>query len=198
MKSKTRPNDLIICEYENKDINKPIKIIQGSDQNEIKKLKIYYVKTFKRESKRIQIYEKKRRFPDEKIKIIIKNDESITNISKLFKGCKNLKSVNFDNFDFSNIKTEDVKGLFYNCGDLLIKPDLKKYENNNLKFDDIYGTEDEEEEIKKEEEKKEEERNDFQPINVEEISDLYDYSNPEDLLRSTEIVRIRMSNLGEQ
>ena len=28
MKSKTRPNDLIICEYENKDINKPIKIIQ--------------------------------------------------------------------------------------------------------------------------------------------------------------------------
>jgi hypothetical protein len=143
MKSKTRPNDLIICEYENKDINKPIKIIQGSDQNEIKKLKIYYVKTFKGESKRIQIYEKKRRFPDEKIKIIIKNDESITNISKLFKGCKNLKSVNFDNFDFSNIKTEDVKGLFYNCGgDLLIIPDLKKYENNNLKFDDIYGTED--------------------------------------------------------
>ena len=58
MKSKTRPNDLIICEYENKDINKPIKIIQGSDQNEIKKLKIYYVKTFKGESKRIQIYNK--------------------------------------------------------------------------------------------------------------------------------------------
>ena len=149
MKSKTRPNDLIICEYENKDINKPIKIIRGCKENEkeIKKLKIYYVKKFNEGSKRIPIYKKKIIFPDEKIKIIIKNEESITNIQKLFKGCKNLKRVNFDNFDFSNIKTEDVKGLFYNCGgDLLIIPDLKKYENNNLKFDDIYGTEDEEEE----------------------------------------------------
>ena len=188
MKSKTRPNDLIICEYENKDINKPIKIIQGSDQNEIKKLKIYYVKTFKRESKRIQIYEKKRRFPDEKIKIIIKNEESITNIQKLFKGCKNLKRVNFDNFDFSNIKTEDVKGLFYNC-DNLEHPDLKKYENDDLKFNDsdIYGPNSKDSED--EEEKKEE------GINV--ICDLYDDNNNEDILRRNEIVRIRMSNLRE-
>ena len=131
MKSKTRPNDMIICEYENKDIKKPIKIIRGCEENknEIEKLKIYYVKKFKGESKRIPIYEKKRKFPDEKIKIIIKNDESITNIQKLFKDCKNLKRVNFDNFDFSNIKTENVKGLFYNC-DILEHPDLKKYEIN--------------------------------------------------------------------
>ena len=190
MKSKTRPNDLIICEYENKDINKPIKIIQGSDQNEIKKLKIYYVKTFKGESKRIQIYEKKRRFPDEKIKIIIKNEESITNIQKLFKGCKNLKRVNFDNFDFSNIKTEDVKGLFYNC-DNLEHPELKKYENDDLKFDDsdIYGPNSKDSED--EEEKKEE------GINVVDIGDLYDDNNNEDILRRNEIIRIRMSNLRE-
>ena len=32
MKSKTRPNDMIICEYENKDIKKPIKIIRGCEE----------------------------------------------------------------------------------------------------------------------------------------------------------------------
>ena len=64
MKSKTRLNDMIICEYENKDIKKPIKIIRGCEENknEIEKLKIYYVKKFKGESKRIPIYEKKRKF----------------------------------------------------------------------------------------------------------------------------------------
>ena len=190
MKSKTRLNDMIICEYENKDIKKPIKIIRGCEENknEIEKLKIYYVKKFKGESKRIPIYEKKRKFPDEKIKIIIKNDESITNIQKLFKGCKNLKRVNFDNFDFSNIKTENVKGLFYNC-DILEHPDLKKYEINDLKFKDtdIYGPNSKDSED--EEEKKEE------GINV--ICDLYDDNNNEDILRRNEIVRIRMSGIEE-
>ena len=192
MKSKTRPNDLIICEYENKDINKPIKIIRGCKENEkeIKKLKIYYVKKFNEGSKRIPIYKKKIIFPDEKIKIIIKNEESITNIQKLFKGCKNLKRVNFDNFDFSNIKTEDVKGLFYNC-DNVEHPERKKYENDDLQFDDsdIYGPNSKDSED--EEEKKEE------GINVVDIGDLYDDNNNEDILRRNEIVRIRMSNLRE-
>ncbi len=183
MKSKTKPNDMIICYYENKETEKPIKIIQGFKDNkeEIKKLKIYYVKEFKRESKRIQIYEKKRIFPDEKIKIIIKNDESITNISRLFKGCENLKSVNFDYFDFSNIKTEDVKGLFYNCRKDLQCSDLTQYENNNLKFDDIYGNEREEEE----------EENNSVPNFT-----LYNNNNEEDRNRTDRLVRSRMSTIN--
>ncbi len=182
MKSKTKPNDMIICYYENKETEKPIKIIQGCKDNkeEIKKLKIYYVKKFNNESKRIRIYEKKRTFPFENIKIIIKYDEPITNISRLFKGCINLKRVNFDYFDFSNINTKDVKGLFYNC-DILEKPDLKKYENNNLKFDDIYGNEREEEE----------EENNSVPNFT-----LYNNNNEEDRNRTDRLVRSRMSTIN--
>lgn len=131
----------IICEYENNNTTQPIKIINICKDNkeEIPKLKIFYINK-KKERLQIKLDNNKYVSNEKNIKIIIINDKSINNIKKLFKGCSYLKTVDFQNFDFSNIKSEnEVKELFYNC-EILKKSDKlqETFKNHNLDFNNIY------------------------------------------------------------
>ena len=116
LKYKTKPNNIIKCEYEieKDEINKEINIITGDNDNQedINKLNIYYIKDFNGVKKRIKIG-KKQKFPEKKIHIIIIVDKSIKNLKGLFKDCKHLKDINFDFFYFSRI--ENCDNLLQGC-----------------------------------------------------------------------------------
>ena len=144
LKYKTKPNNIIKCEYEIEDseINEEINIITGDNENqdEINKLNIYYIKDFNGVKKRIKIG-KKQKFPEKKIHIIIIVDKSIKNLKGLFKDCKHLKDINFDFFDFSRIENWD--NLLQGC-ELRHKIDFDKYikqfpKTKELDFTNIYG-----------------------------------------------------------
>ena len=109
---KTKP-DIIICEYE-MNTEDEIDIITGCKQDEIKKLKLYVLKKINGKNKRFPLENngKKKKFSEKKVTVIIKNDESITNLKGLFKGCDKLKKVDFKYFDFSKFKEEQIKDLF--------------------------------------------------------------------------------------
>lgn len=125
LKYKTKPNNIIQCEYEIKDEekNKEINIITDDNQVDIDKLNIYYIKDFNGVKKRIKIG-KKQKFPEKKIHIIIIVDKSIKNLKGLFKDCKHLKDINFDFFDFSRIENWD--NLLQGC-ELRHEIDFDKY-----------------------------------------------------------------------
>ena len=112
LKYKTKP-DIIICEYE-MNTEDEIDIITGCGQNDSKKLKIYVLKKINGKNKRFPLENngKKKKFSETKITVIIKNDESITNLKGLFKGCNKLKKVDFKYFDFSKFKEKQIKDLF--------------------------------------------------------------------------------------
>ncbi len=127
LKYKTKPNNIIQCEYEIEDseINEEINIITGDNDNQedINKLNIYYIKDFNGVKKRIKIG-KKQKFPEKKIHIIIIVDKSIKNLKGLFKDCKHLKDINFNLFDFSRIENWD--NLLQGC-ELRHEIDFDKY-----------------------------------------------------------------------
>ena len=145
LKYKTKPNNIIKCEYEieKDEINKEIiNIITGDNDNQddINKLNIYYIKDFNGVKKRIKIG-KKQKFPEKKINIIIIVDKSIKNLKGLFKDCKHLKDINFDFFDFSRIKNWD--NLLQNSG-FRKKINFDEYKKQfpktkKLDFTNIYG-----------------------------------------------------------
>ena len=144
LKYKTKPNNIIKCEYEIEDseINEEINIITGDNENQedINKLNIYYIKDFNGVKKRIKIG-KKQKFPEKKIHIIIIVDKSIKNLKGLFKDCKHLKDINFNLFDFSRIENWD--NLLQGC-ELRHEIDFDKYKKQfpktkELDFTNIYG-----------------------------------------------------------
>ena len=144
LKYKTKPNNIIKCEYEIEDneINEEINIITGDNDNQddINKLNIYYIKDFNGVKKRIKIG-KKQKFPEKKINIIIIVDKSIKNLKGLFKDCKHLKDINFNLFDFSRIENWD--NLLQGC-ELRHEIDFDKYikqfpKTKKLDFTNIYG-----------------------------------------------------------
>ena len=89
-------------------------LLLNVDKNDIKKLKIYVLKKINGKNKRFPLENngKKKKFSEKKVTVIIKNDESITNLKGLFKGCDKLKKVDFKYFDFSKFKEEQIKDLF--------------------------------------------------------------------------------------
>jgi hypothetical protein len=145
LKYKSKPNNIIQCEYEIEDseINEEINIITEDNENQedINKLNIYYIKDFGGVKKRIKIG-KKQKFPEKKIHIIIIVDKSIKNLKGLFKDCKHLKDINFDFFDFSRINNWD--NLLQGCNLRPPKINLDKYKKEfpnteKLDFTNIYG-----------------------------------------------------------
>ena len=144
LKYKSKPNNIIQCEYEIEDseINEEINIITEDNENQedINKLNIYYIKDFGGVKKRIKIG-KKQKFPEKKIHIIIIVDKSIKNLKGLFKDCKHLKDINFDFFDFSRINNWD--NLLQNSGftkTINFKEYKKQFPNTKkLDFRNIYG-----------------------------------------------------------
>ena len=144
LKYKTKPNNIIQCEYEinDEEINEEINIITGDNDNQedINKLNIYYIKDFNGVKKRIKIG-KKQKFPKKEIHIIIIVDKSIKNLKGLFKDCKHLKDINFNLFDFSRIENWD--NLLQGC-ELRHEIDFDKYKKQfpktkKLDFTNIYG-----------------------------------------------------------
>ena len=99
LKSQSQPNNIIKFKEEIKDEekNQAINIIT-EDEVEINKINIYYVKQFNnRVKKRIRI-ERKQKFSEKNIEIIIIVDKSISieSLKGLFKGCKHLVDVTDD------------------------------------------------------------------------------------------------------
>ncbi len=109
LKYQTKPNNIIKCKFEIKEKDQEINVIT-EDEVEINKLNIYYVKKFNNKvKKRIRI-ERKQKFSEENIDIIIVVDKSISikSLKGLFKGCKHLVDVNFDFLDFPGVTEKEI------------------------------------------------------------------------------------------
>ena len=143
LKYQSQPNNIIKCKLKikNEEKNQEINVIT-EDEVEINKINIYYVKKFNNKvKKRIRI-ERKQKFSEENIDIIIVVDKSISikSLKGLFKGCKHLvDDINVDFLDFPGITEDDLlegsnldKSVKHSPEE---KPDYLDRKNNDVTFD---------------------------------------------------------------